>query len=137
MAWYALFYVIIQVTAMYFGVRNLLLGFNRYQSWTFSIRKHSKIGFTFVVLTVTGYLLDFFITRILSSHGQPISITGHRLISMLTIIFIIPFVISGLMKQKHTNRLQWLQFLHPWIGLLTIGLMLSQIFLVLVKLIGW
>jgi hypothetical protein len=137
MALYIIFHHILQLVAIYYGLKNLSLGFNRAQSWTFSVRKHNQIGYTFIIITAVGLIIGYITDLILRSHGHPIYIAGHKLISILILIFIILITISGIIKTKHTSRLQWLQFLHPWIGLLTIGLMFAQIFLVLAKLIGW
>ncbi len=134
---YIIFHQILLLVAIYYGIKNLSLGFNRTQFWTFSVRKHIQIGFTFVILTAVGLFIGYIFDLVLRSHSHPIYIVGHKLISILILIFIIVFVISGIIKKRHTSRLQWLQFLHPWIGLLTIGLMFAQILLVLMKLFGW
>ena len=137
MSWYAFIHPIWQLIALYLGVKNLALGFNRAQTWTFSIRKHTKQGFIFIVLTVVGAIIGAQTSKTLSNHGSPISLSGHRLITFIIIAFLILIVISGLIKRKRWYRLRWLQFLHAWFGLLTVGLMFAQLFIALTKLIGW
>jgi len=64
MAWYFISHHLLQLVAIYFGIKNLLLGFNRSQSWTFSIRRHTQIGFTFVILTIISYLIGFSLIKL-------------------------------------------------------------------------
>jgi hypothetical protein len=134
---YIIFHHILPLVAIYYGIKNLSLGFNRAQSWTFSVRKHTQIGFTFVILTAVGLIISYITDLVLRNHAHPIIITGYKFTSILILIFIILITVSGIIKKRHTSRLQWLQFLHPWIGLLAIGLMFAQILLILTKLIGW
>lgn len=137
MSWYAFIHPIWQLIALYLGVKNLALGFNRAQTWTFSIRKHTKQGFVFIVLTVVGAVIGKQTNQTLRNLGNPISLSGHLFITYIIIAFLILIVISGLIKRKRWYRLRWLQFLHAWFGLLAVGLMFAQLFIALTKLIGW
>lgn len=135
--WYTFIHPIWQLIALYLGIKNLSIGFNKSQSWTFPMRTHRKIGFIFVIMTAIGAVIGRQVNLLLAHRGKFIHISGHRLLANSIIVLLILIVISGLIKQRHTFRLRWLQFLHPWFGFLAMGLMFAQLFLTLSKLIGW
>jgi hypothetical protein len=137
MSWYIFIHPAWQLVTLYLGIKNLAHGLNRAQTWTFSIRKHSERGFIFSTMIVIGALIGWQTNLVLRNRSHPIYLSGHRLITFIIIILVALIVISGLIKRKHWYRLRWLQFLHSWFGILAIGLMFAQLFIVIAKIIGW
>jgi hypothetical protein len=134
MVWYIFIHPAIQLSVLILGIINLNEGFNQKKRWTFSVHKHGNRGFIFAILAVIGAIVGWLVNQSLEN---PIQISGHRLIAFIIFIFLILVTLSGLLKRKHSYRMRWLQFLHPWFGFITIGLIFAQLFVVMTKIIGW
>jgi hypothetical protein len=137
MPWYIFIHPIWQLIALYLGVKNLSVGFNKSRSWTFPLRSHRNNGLSFIIMTSSGAIVGWIINSILARYYNPLHIIGHRIITYVMLILLILITISGFMKQKHAPRLSLLQFLHPWFGVLATGLIFAQLFLAVTKIFNW
>jgi hypothetical protein len=129
MTWHIFIHPIWMLIALYLGIRNLAIGFNKSESWTFPIRSHRQVGFAYTIMVATGAFIGWYVNSILFVRGNAIRISGHNLLMIIILSLAGLIIISGLIRQKHTYRLRWLQGLHPWFGVLAVGLMFAQLFL--------
>ncbi|MCX8014642.1 MAG: hypothetical protein N2748_01355 [candidate division WOR-3 bacterium] len=137
MPWYIFIHPLWQLVALYFGVKNLYQGFNRDTSLVFSIRKHINAGLVFITITILGYLIGHQSSKALRDLNIIFVIKGHRLLANITLILLALILLSGFLRKKEWRYLKWLQFLHPWFGLLTVGIIFAQLFLAISKFVGW
>ncbi|MBS4014873.1 MAG: hypothetical protein KGZ86_00305 [Candidatus Latescibacteria bacterium] len=137
MSWFVFIHPIWQLIALYFGIKTLAIGFGRAQTWTFPIRKHRVLGLFFITMSIVGSVIGGQVNLALAKISEPIVLPGHRLLAYLIIGFIILITISGFIRQAHSHRLRWLQALHGWFGVLALGLIFAQLFIVVAKLLNW
>jgi hypothetical protein len=137
MPWYLFIHPVWQLVVLYLGIKTLAIGFSKSQTWTFPIRVHRRQGIAFITFGALGAVIGFVSSHIYRSQGHTLRIGGHRFIAFLIIGFLFLIALSGLSKVKHWHRIQWLQALHPWFGVLTMGLIFAQLFIVVMKIIGW
>jgi hypothetical protein len=137
MSWFVYIHPVWQLIALSVGIKNLALGFNRAQAWTFPVRKHRILGLFFIILSAVGSFIGIQVNTVLGKSNSSITILGHRFIAYLIIGLAVLITISGFLRQAHWYRLRWLQTLHGWFGVLALGLFFAQLFLVIAKIIGW
>lgn len=137
MRWFALIHLLWMIVALFLGIKNLSIGFNRAKTWTFPARKHRFLGLLFITIGVAGNIIAWQTYATMHKIDQNFHLPGFNFIAWLVIGFLILITLSGFLRQVRWHNFRWLQSLHGWFGVLATGLFFAQLFIVIAKYLGW
>ncbi|MEO0073688.1 MAG: hypothetical protein ABIK43_03370 [candidate division WOR-3 bacterium] len=134
MPWFAFIHPILAVATLLYGLGVGQVSLSKLGDWDFPLRRLRRRSFFFFVFCVGNLLLGLFVNLQLRSQGRGVALTAHLPIAIGACVASGLAVLATFSPGKPGEippLLRW----HPILLVVTLGLMLTNGFLVILKLV--